>query len=144
MPRHFIYIHIPVLHDRATGKYGLQFIRKMYCFLYTKIMHHQINMCVACMARPVHLPGRRLGLERVRVADSGETLRRASGVRWPGAVLDSAFVTDSPAESPVLSAAETSVAESLLAAAWGRPVSVRSAKTNWGRQPHHAAARGRY
>lgn len=43
-------------------------------------------------------------------------------------------MADSPDESPALSAAETSVAESLLAAAWGRPASVRSAKTNWRRR----------
>ncbi|MGZ4434675.1 MAG: phosphotransferase [Trebonia sp.] len=42
-------------------------------------------------------------------------------------------MTDSPAESPVLSAAETSVAESLLAEAWGKAVAVRSAETIWGR-----------
>lgn len=33
----------------------------------------------------------------------------------------------------MLSAAETGAAESVLAAAWGRPVSVRSAETIWGR-----------
>jgi Phosphotransferase enzyme family len=33
----------------------------------------------------------------------------------------------------VLSAAETTVAESLLAEAWGKPVAVRSAETIWGR-----------
>jgi Ser/Thr protein kinase RdoA (MazF antagonist) len=42
-------------------------------------------------------------------------------------------VTDSPAEPPALSAAETSVAESLLAEARGKPAAVRSAETIWGR-----------
>jgi len=42
-------------------------------------------------------------------------------------------VTDSPAEPPALSAAETGIAESLLAEARGKPAAVRSAETIWGR-----------
>ena len=44
-------------------------------------------------------------------------------------------MTDSPADSPVLSAAETRAAESILAAHWGARVTVRAAEKIWDR--HH-------
>jgi hypothetical protein len=43
-------------------------------------------------------------------------------------------VTDSPADPPVLSTAETRAAESILAACWGASVTVRAAEKIWDRQ----------